>query len=121
MSERCAVRPCRTRPGCPSSVTSASQPVASRSVAVVITPRADRAPVVPPPAAGGRPGERPTQPVNDRDRPPPAALGLLRHQTTATRVRLPKYVDQPSDQIDVTDTEEMTPKETRPAALTPTA
>ena len=67
-------RPWRTRPGCPSSVTSASQPVASRKVAVVITPPGDRPPVVPPVAAGSQPGERRTQRVDDRHRPPPTPL-----------------------------------------------
>ena len=58
-----------------------------------------------PATAGGQPDERRTQWVNDRDCPPPAPLGLLRHQTAATWVRLPKDVNQHSDQIDVTNPE----------------
>src|SRR5215217_4854550 len=87
-------RPWRTRPGCPSSVTGASQPVASLKVG-------DHA------AAGtkGQPKERRTQGSMIgtvlRRRP----LGLLRHQTAVTWVRLPVDVNQSSVQIDVTNAE----------------
>jgi hypothetical protein len=81
-------------------------PVASRKVAVVITPRGGEHQSFLPASAGGEPDERRTRRIDDRDRPPPARLGLLRHQTAATQVRLPKDVAQPPHEIDVTNSED---------------
>jgi hypothetical protein len=53
--------------GCPTPMTSASQPVASRKVAVMITPpRAEHESFLRA-AAGGQPDERRKQQVNDRE------------------------------------------------------
>jgi hypothetical protein len=100
--QRRVSQPVPHQPASPRSSTNWSHPVASRKVAVVITPprgpTSRRASLTLPTVKRSRVAQR----VDDRHRTPPPALGLLGDQAAAAGVRLSPQSQQPMKEVDVT-------------------